>query len=379
MRHFHFFGMGLALFTLAFNVYSAWFLCRRLKPRPFWRLFIWEAALLLSALYPAARAWAPPGGAFGSAFMWSGFFVLGASFIVFWWLAACDLLLSLAALLGFRNARSRAAGAFCAAAALVLVLLGLKGGAETPAVKKIEVPVKGLPARLDGFSILQISDLHLGRTVGLKRLRRIAEASEEFSPDMIAMTGDFAERRERMPDGTCGELLRMKASAGKFGVLGNHDMFTGGAPAAAFFEKCGFRMLRGSAEEPVPGLVVAGVDDLRRGDRGAAAKLAAALDRKKPLVFLSHHPQGFDEITSAGSGVVLAGHTHRGQIFPFGPVEAGMFKYFYGLYKAGDFRVYVTSGAGHWGPPLRLFAPSELPLLILRRADGGRTGKQEKR
>jgi predicted MPP superfamily phosphohydrolase len=202
--------------------------------------------------------------------------------------------------------------------------------------------------------------------VGIERLRKIAASAAAAKPDIIALTGDFAESREPVPAGVCEALKGMQARAAKVAVLGNHDMFTGGNPAAAFFEGCGFKVLRGEVYEPVPGLLAAGVDDLRRGGRGSAKILAAELDRTKPLVFLSHQPQGFDEITGAGSGVVLSGHTHKGQIFPFGPLEAGMFKYFYGLYRAGDYHVYVTAGAGNWGPPLRLFADAEVPLVILR-------------
>lgn len=366
---FGFFGLGLSLFTLAFNLYAAWWVSRRFALRPLGRLLAWEAALLLSAVYPLARAFSyPQAGPLLDLFMWLGFFVLGASFVIFWVLAACDLLLALAARLGASWARGKAAAAACAALAVLMVGLALHGGLKAPELKRIELPVKGLPARLDGFSVLQISDLHLGRMVKLERLEAIAAAAEAERPDMIAITGDFSERRERMPEGVCEVLLKMKAPAGKFSVLGNHDLFADGDIAAGFFEGCGFKTLRGEALEPVPGLQVAGVEDLRRGDRDGAKKLAPLLDRSKPLIFLSHQPQGFGEVTAAGSGLVLSGHTHKGQIFPFALLEAGMFEYFYGLYRTGDYHVYVTAGAATWGPPLRLFADPELPLLVLRSA-----------
>lgn len=366
---FGFFGMGLSLFTLAFNLYAAWWVCRRFALRPLGRLLAWEAALLLSAVYPLARAFSyPHSGPLLDKFLWLGFFLLGASFIIFWVLAACDLLLALAARLGALWARGRAAAGCAAALAVFMVALALYGGLKAPEIKRIEIPVKGLPARLDGFSVLQISDLHLGRMVKLERLEKISAAAEAERPDIIAVTGDFSERRERMPEGTCGVLRGMKAPGGKFAVLGNHDLFAGGDTAAGFFEGCGFRTLRSAAVEPVPGLQVAGVDDLRRGDRDGAKKLAPLLDRGKPLIFLSHQPQGFREVTAAGAGLVLSGHTHKGQIFPFALLEAGMFEYFHGLYKTGDYYIYVTAGAATWGPPLRLFADPELPLLVLRSA-----------
>ncbi|OGR65868.1 MAG: hypothetical protein A2X31_00780 [Elusimicrobia bacterium GWB2_63_22] len=373
---FHLFGLGLALFNLLFNVYIAWWAGRRLTASPWGRLGAVLGALLVSALYPAARVLAGYGqGPFLDGLLWLAFFCFGASFILFWSLAACDLLLFLIGSAGLGAARSRGAAWACAALATGLVVLAAVHGSETPRVKRIEVPVAGLPAALDGFTIVQISDLHVGRMIKNGRIGRIAAVIAGLEPDLVVFTGDFAESREPMPAGTCEAIKGMTARYGRAAVLGNHDMFTGGQAASDFFTSCGVKMLRGEVYEPVPGLLVGGVDDLRRGDRGGAEKLAKTLDRSKPLVFLSHQPQGFDAVTAAGSGLVLAGHTHNGQIFPFGPLEKRLFKYFYGLYRAGDFSVYVTSGAGSWGPPLRLFARAELPLLTLRSVGGAEAGR----
>lgn len=366
-NHFHLFGLGLALFQLAFCVYIAFWLAFRLKLGPAGRFIVFEAALLFSAFYPAARVfgslcvgWIP------DALLWLAFFGFGASFIFFWVLLVCDLALSALRALGASWAWTRPAAIVVLLVAASFTALAAWRGAEVPGPKRIEVAIKGLPRALDGFTIAQISDLHLGRMIKLERLEKMAATLNGIKPDLVVFTGDFAESRDPMPEGTCGVLKSINARYGKAAVLGNHDMFTGGGPAAAFFEACGVKMLRGEVYEPAPGLLVAGVDDLRRKDGAAVRKLAAVLDRSKPLIFLSHQPQGFDEITAAGSGLVLSGHTHKGQIFPFGPLESHMFKYFYGLYKAGDFSVYVTSGAGAWGPPLRLFADAEMPLFVLR-------------
>ncbi|MDO8804405.1 MAG: metallophosphoesterase [Elusimicrobiota bacterium] len=364
---FHIFGFGLALFYLAFNIYIAVWLAFRLRLGPKGRFIVFEAALLLSAFYPAVRTFAPAHfGGIADVLLWLALFGFGASFIFFWVLLVCDLALAALKALGVGWARGRPAAAAALALAAGFLALAAWHGAEVPRPKRVEVMVKGLPRALDGFTIIQISDLHLGRMIKLERLEKIADTINELRPDLVVFTGDFSESREPKPEGTCGVVKGMYSRYGKAAVLGNHDMFTGVAAQADFFEACGVKMLRGSSYEPAPGLVVAGVDDLRRAGGGAVKKLAASLDRSKPLLFLSHQPQGFDEITAAGSGLVLAGHTHAGQIFPFGPLERGMFKYFYGLYKAGDFSVYVTSGAGAWGPPLRLFADAELPLFVLR-------------
>lgn len=364
---FHLFGLGLALFYVAFNIYIALWLAFRLRLGPKGRFIVFEAALLLSAFYPAVRTFASAHfGGIADGLLWLALFGFGASFIFFWVLLACDLALAALKALGAGWTRRLPAAAAALALAAGFVALAVWSGARTPGLKSVEVSIKGLPKALDGFTIVQISDLHLGRMIKLERFKKIAATINSVRPDLVVITGDFSERREPVPEGTCAVIKGIYSRYGKAAVLGNHDMFIEGSVAAGFFESCGVKMLRGSAYEPVPGLLVAGVDDLRRGDKGAAKKLAAGLDRSKPLVFLSHQPQGFDEITAVGSGLVLSGHTHKGQIFPFGPLEKRMFKYFYGLYKAGDFSVYVTSGAGAWGPPLRLFADAELPLLVLR-------------
>ena len=366
---FHLFGIGLALFYLGFNIYTAFWLARRLALGPKGRFIVFEGALLLSAFYPAARTFSSAcSGAFSDGLLWLGFFCFGASFIVFWVLALCDLALAGLGALGLSRERLRGAALASLVLACSFVALAAWRGAAPPRLKRVEITVKNLPPALDGFTIMQVSDLHLGRMIKLGRLEKIAGTAKDARPDLVVFTGDFAESREPLPAGTCGVIKNMQARYGKAAVLGNHDMFTGGAAAADFFAACGVKVLRGQLYEPVPGLAVAGVDDLRRGGRETIEKLVAALDRSKPLLFLSHQPQGFDEITAAGTGLVLSGHTHKGQIFPFGPLERHMFKYFYGLYKAGDFSVYTTSGAGAWGPPLRLFADSELPLLVLRSA-----------
>lgn len=364
---FHLFGLGLALFYLSFNIYIALWLAFRLGLGPKGRFLVYEAALLLSAFYPAARVYASAhfGGA-ADALLWLALSGFGTSFILFWTLLACDLVLRVFNALGGGWARGRAAAIAVLALAAGLAALAVWSGARTPPVKRVEVTVKGLPKALDGFTVVQLSDLHLGRLIKLRRFEKIAAVINGVKPDLLVITGDFSESRDPLPEGACGVLKGIYSRYGKAAVLGNHDMFTGGSERAGFFGDCGVKVLRGQVYEPVPGLLVAGVDDLRRGDGAAVGKLAAALDRSKPLIFLSHQPQGFDEITAAGAGLVLSGHTHKGQLFPFGLLERHMFKYFYGLYKAGDFSVYVTSGAGAWGPPMRLFADPELPLFVLR-------------
>jgi len=369
MRNFHFFGPVLTGLYLAANFYSAWWLLRYFKPGRSAARAIAAVFLALSLAYPAAHPLeSAAGGAFGHALLWFGFFWLGACFILLYTLLLADAAhRTLKARGVMLPARPYASAALAAAGALIC--LAVMGGAEKPRVKQIEVPVSGLPAGLNGFKIAQITDLHLGRLNGRDKLRAVAERINALRPDLVVLTGDFSERRENVPEGACAILKTVRARYGLAAALGNHDLFAGKDKAADFLSGCGIRVLRGAVYEPAPGLMVGGVDDLKRSPLSAAqaAALAGELIRPgKAALLLSHQPQGWGAIMNGAPGLVLSGHTHAGQIFPLNLIERALYKYFYGLYRDRGTLLYVSSGAGTWGPPMRLFTASEIPLLTLR-------------
>ncbi len=369
--HFSFFGPVLTALYLAMNFYIVSRLLRYFRPGRGAARALTAFFIVLALAFPTAHSLeAVAGGVFGRAWLWFGFFWLGASFILFYTLLIFDL-----AFTGLKAAGLKLPTRPCALAALAfatgLIGFAIKGGADEPRVKHIEAALSGLPSRLDGFKIIQVSDLHLGRLTGPDKLRRLAAQINSLEPDLVVLTGDFSERRENMPDDACGILKSLRARYGLAAALGNHDLFAGKDKAADFFSRCGIRVLRGNVYEPAPGLLVGGVDDLKRSPLSPAdaALLAKALFRPgAAAVLLSHQPQGWEAVMNGAPGLVLSGHTHAGQIFPFNLIERPFFKYFYGLYKDRETLLYVTSGAGTWGPPLRLFAPSELPLITLRPA-----------
>ncbi len=369
MRNFHFFGPVLTGLYLAVNFYIAGWLLRFFKPGRGAAFALGAGFCVLAASYPAAHTLeAAAGGALGHALLWFGFFWLGASFILFYTLLLASLVFGR---LKARGVTPPARPYALASLAVAAVLLGIavKGGADRPRVKLVEADIAGLPEKLDGFKIAQISDLHLGRLNGAEKLRRLADEINSLRPDLVALTGDFSERRENVPEEACGILKGLRARYGTAAALGNHDLFAGKDKAADFLSRCGIRVLRGTVFEPVTGLMVGGVDDLKRSplSPGEAASLAKALVVPgKAAVLLSHQPQGWEPIMNGAPGLVLSGHTHAGQIFPFNLIERLIYKYFYGLYRDRGTVLYVTSGAGTWGPPLRLFTDSELPLITLR-------------
>jgi len=367
----HFFGPVLNGLYFAMNFYIAARLLRYLRPGRAASRALIAVFVLLALAFPTAHPLeSAVGGVLGRAWLWFGFFWLGASFILFWVFLIFDL-----AFTALKAAGAKLPAGPCALAALALaaVLIGaaVKGGADEPRVNRLEVRLKGLPENLDGFKIVQISDLHLGRLNGPKKLARLVAQINALKPDLVVFTGDLSERRENMPPEACGLLQSIRSRYGAAAALGNHDLFAGKNNAADFFTGCGIRVLRGNAYEPADGLELGGVDDLRRAPLSSsdAALLAGTLFKPgSAAILLSHQPQGWEPVMNGAPGLVLSGHTHEGQIFPFSVIERPFFKYFYGLYKDRDTVIYVTSGAGTWGPPLRLFTVSELPLITLRRA-----------
>jgi len=259
-------------------------------------------------------------------------------------------------------------------AALAAVGAGALAALRGPYVRRIDIPVEGLPPDLDGFRIVQISDLHAGPTMRLAYVQRVVDMTKELAPDLIALTGDIV-------DGSVPRLasrvapLRDLASGGRaFFVLGNHDYYSGAPAWTEHFEAMGFRVLRNAHVTIARGaarLLVGGVIDFaaRMSDANARPRPDLATDADTRLAFrllLAHNPKIAPLSEQAGFDLQLSGHTHAGQFFPWtfvihwvhGPHAAG-------LSRRGRLWVYVSAGTGTWGPPVRLGTTPELTLLRL--------------
>lgn len=244
-------------------------------------------------------------------------------------------------------------------------------------VREIDVPMPGLPAGLDGLRILQISDIHLSPFLSEKELARVVDATMGLHPHLAFITGDLISSRRDPLDACIRQLARVKADAGVFGCLGNHEHFAGAEDAAT--EKAarvGIRFLRSQSQELRFGssiLNLAGVDyqpssnrkHYLRGEEHLVAPGAFNL-------LLSHNPDVFPFAARQGYDLVLAGHTHGGQvnIEIFGEsINPARFytPYVYGVYRQGRSVEYVTRGVGTIGVPVRLGAPPEVAVLRLRK------------
>jgi predicted MPP superfamily phosphohydrolase len=245
------------------------------------------------------------------------------------------------------------------------------------AVKRVAVHLRKLSPAQDGFRIVQLSDIHIGPTIGADFLAEIVRQTNELAPDIVAITGDLVDGSVADLQKGVAPLRNLRARHGVFFVTGNHEYFSGAAAWVAELGQMGIRVLRNERVTIGEGdatLDLAGTDDPtahRYPDEGHGEDLAKALedrDTSRPLVLLAHQPKTVTEAARQGVDLQLSGHTHGGQIWPFRyavllqqPVVAGLARF-------GETQIYVSRGTGYWGPPMRLAAPAEITEIVLRRA-----------
>jgi len=257
---------------------------------------------------------------------------------------------------------------------VIAIILNVYGYYEAMSVRPEHLVIKTakLPAQVEKFRIVQISDLHIGMIVRDGRLKRFLAAVEAAAPDVLVSTGDLVDSQLDNLYEALARLKNVPVKYGKFAVTGNHEFFAGVTRAVEFTEKAGFTVLRGEGVN-VAGIVnIAGVDDPAVTGRGGGKQVREAefLSSLPPGVFtvlLKHQPVA-DPDAEEKFDLQLSGHTHRGQIFPFNMVT----KFVY-YYHSGDFylpdgaRLHVSRGTGTWGPPVRLLAPPEITVIDLMR------------
>jgi predicted MPP superfamily phosphohydrolase len=250
-------------------------------------------------------------------------------------------------------------------AGFALSAMALVQGLRAPVVDSYEVQIASLPAALDGTVVVGLSDVHLGSLLGAPWLAARVDQVQAERPDIVVFIGDVFEGHEAPGTDLLAELRRLSAPLGVWGVLGNHEYHAVSKDNASFFAAAGIRLLRNAWVELRPGLVMAGVDD---APGVAVAPLKMALAGRPPgaVLLLSHVPLPADVVTGAGVDLMLAGHTHGGQIWPFGYLVRQRFPLFEGRYDLGGATAIVSRGAGTWGPRMRLWRPAEILRVTLR-------------
>jgi predicted MPP superfamily phosphohydrolase len=250
-----------------------------------------------------------------------------------------------------------------------LAVVALVQGLRPPVVREFTVRLAGLPTGLDGTVIVGLSDLHLGALLGERWLAARVAQVEALRPDVIVLLGDTTEGHGPPAPGLLPVLRGLRAPFGVWAVTGNHDAH-GGRGGVTLLQDAGFTVLHDRWAEPRPGLILAGVDDLvsrRRAGRMGDAVAKALADRPPgATVLLSHAPWQAEQAARAGVGLMLAGHTHDGQVWPFRYLEMGIYPLMGGRYEVAGMSAIVCRGTGTWGPRMRLWLPSEILRVTLR-------------
>ncbi len=240
----------------------------------------------------------------------------------------------------------------------------------------VEVPLAKLPRALDGFSIVQLSDLHTGMTIDRAFVQRVVDRANALSPDLIALTGDLVDGPVASLRDDVAPLAQLRAPHGVFAVTGNHEYYAGVDEWIAEITRLGARYLRNERVAISRGdaaFDLAGVDDHSAeqwpGHGEDLPKATANRDTRRALVLLAHQPRQVHHAVDHGVDLQLSGHTHGGQIWPWHYIvkvqQGGLLA---GSYAVGATKLYVTRGCGYWGPPVRLLAPLEITRIILRSA-----------
>ncbi len=257
------------------------------------------------------------------------------------------------------------------AISVVLSGIALNQASQAPTVNDFEVNMPGLPATLDGTVVVAMSDMHLGTLLREEWLAaRIAQV-RELHPDLIVLVGDIFEGHgdERQPDKSVRLLRTMTAPLGVWGVPGNHE-FYGGPKTIKALEEGGVKLLRNSWAEVRPGLVLAGTEEraFALGSEKEVGLISKALAERPSgaTILLSHKPWGAEEAAKDGVSLMLSGHTHGGQIWPFKYLVARFFPLLAGRYQVNNLAVLVCRGTGTWGAPMRLWEPGEIMRITLR-------------
>lgn len=256
---------------------------------------------------------------------------------------------------------------FIIMATFTTMALGLVQARSGPVLKRIDISLKNLPPSFDGFTIAQISDLHIGPLIGHDYAANVVATVNGLKPDMIALTGDFVDGTVANLKQELAPLANLDAPFGKFFITGNHEYYWGPEAWIAEFKRLGLRVLLNEHEiirKDDSEIILAGVTDYAMSDSDPEKALQAA-PTGLVKILLAHQPASYKAAHKAGFDLQLSGHTHGGQYFPFNLVVKIFQRYVKGLYQYGAMQIYVSAGTGYWGPPLRTGVPAEITLITL--------------
>ncbi|MBI2727711.1 MAG: metallophosphoesterase [Polaromonas sp.] len=390
----------LAAFAALLHAYIGWRIVPGLGAYPRLQVLMLALLVLSSLLMPlglaAGRTMKQP---WADRLSWIGLLLMGlfsslfvmtlvrdAALLVLWLASAAGLPLPLQSV-------SRVSAEAVPALALLVTVLGFLNARRTPAVVRVDVPIHRLPSALHGFTVAQLSDIHIGPTIKRAWLQRIVSKVNGLEADMVAVTGDLVDGRVADLAGHIAPLADLKSRHGTYVVTGNHEYYSGAHAWVAELRRMGLTVLmnehvvlhhgkpantamvpHGDPQDDsqiMAPLVLAGVtdysahhfDESHRSDPKAA--LEGAPQTAPVRLLLAHQPRSAAAAAEAGFDLQLSGHTHGGQFYPWNLFVQFQQPFSHGLHRLKDLWVYTSRGTGYWGPPKRFGAPSEISLIRL--------------
>jgi len=303
--------------------------------------------------------------------------ILGVVWVLFAWSVAGNFLRVILWALGIEDPdRARVVAAAVVGVSAVLLVWGNREAMRVPRIKKVDIAISGLGAGLDGMRVVLLTDTHYGPINRARWSRRVSEVVNALDADVVCHTGDIADGTVEQREEQAAPLGSIRARLAKTYVTGNHEYFGEAQGWLDHMESLGWAALHNRhivVERDGAQLIVAGVDDRTAqgsGRPGHGADHAAALagaDRTVPVLLLAHQPKQIDGAVEHRIDLQISGHTHGGQIWPFHflvrtdqPVVSGLSRH------GPRTQLYTSRGTGFWGPPFRVFAPSEISVLVLR-------------
>lgn len=350
----------------------------------FWSKALLALPFFAIALYPLTITLLPrhrPSAA--RAFLqWAGYFGMASVSFLLPLVMLRDLLVLPFVYFGGASLAPQALKLFGPSANLVIVVgaalmlaTGLRRAIQGPRVRELDIEFENLPEALEGFKIAQISDLHVGPTIGRDYVEAVVTRTLAMNPDLVALTGDIADGLVDSLHSAIEPLARLKPQGRVFFVMGNHEYYWQGG---AWIEKMralgatpllnsneiiefkGTKLLIGGVVDPAASLLSPGA----KPDVKSAAETSEEVALK---ILLAHHPNAADKAEKAGFDLQLSGHTHGGQFFPWTLVVRHVHRFHVGLFTHGKLKIYVNPGTGYWGPPVRLGTHPEITLFHLKR------------
>lgn len=246
----------------------------------------------------------------------------------------------------------------------IFIIISLYIGNSTQRIKEIDIKTAKIPGNLASFSIVHLSDLHIGDPTSYRDLKRIVEMVNGLDPDLVLITGDMIDYDVSRQEKYVSLLSGLKSKYGTIAVTGNHEFYVGIENIVKLCNKTGIRLLRNEVVTIEGRIDIIGIDDFEairfEGKRLDLEGLLASCSPDNYKILLSHRPEIFKKASKLGIDLQLSGHTHAGQIPPMDLIVRFYYRHPWGLYREGESLIYTTSGTSEWGPPMRLTSFAEI-------------------